>query len=506
MSSPSLSKQTLIQSLEEAYQKATRESSVSALAYLNHVVIDSRPEPKAFRLVAEPWQWALAQRVLPALESVTQVNKLTYQGPRSFWFTLPKGHDKSSFIGRMANWCLAFTRIRLNAYVAAKDKEQAGYLAEAMEAEAKLNPWICPERIQFRNWKVDGQQDSFLKVLAADAAGAQGVRGDLLIFDELSQWDNDQFFYNCLSGREKRPDCVMIVITNAGTKYSWQWNQLQEAKKLMRETGSWYVYEAPPFTQLASWMSQTRVAELKRQILPQLARQLFDNCWTDPSEGSGYISRPEVEYCEELGRLMGLVRRDKGEPNKDYVASIDYGAVKDRCVLAVGHLDDCDGFDQKRILIDKMDVWQGTRERPIQIESVERWIDETRQAFPLSCLVIDPHQMQGTIQRYQGQVPIEVYEARGGKANYVLAEALRGAIVNQQLAWYPDCGVTLFKGQEHTLVDEISELICVFKAYGYRIDHLPGRHDDRAVCLGQLVTNLLRVRPRRRLYLGEHFF
>jgi hypothetical protein len=154
-----------------------------------------------------------------------------------------------------------------------------------------------------------------------------------------------------------------------------------------------------------------------------------------------------------------------------------------------------------------MDIMQGSRESPVKIEAVERWIDDIRKDFELSSVVIDPYQMESTYQRYNGLVPMKKFEARGGKSNYEMAQTLRALVVNHRLSWFPDCGtIILPNGAAHTLVDEFSELITKSMSYGFRIDHLPGRHDDRAVSLGMACTEALRVRPKKKLFLeGEYF-
>ena len=476
--------------LQSAYLLAESASSVSCLHYLSHVVMDCRPEPDLFRNKAEPWQWALVNQLMPAIEYTAHVRP-DYSGPRNFWLTLPKGHDKSSLIARLINWALAFNRRTFTGYVAAADKEQAGLLAKAMSDESRLNPWLA-KRLDFRNWKVHGINSSTIEILAADAASSHGIRGDLLIVDELTHWHKPDLWQALLSGREKRPGAVLIVITNAGLKYTWQHDALETFKTSER----WFVYEAPG--KLASWMDTAAMDELRRTVPPQLARRLFDNEWVDPSDGCNFLTREEVEQCIS----PDLVPHTAGIPGTAYVASIDYGPVRDRTVCTLIHRTEDD-----TIVVDKMDIMQGSRDNPVKIEAVERWIDDIRKNFELSSVVIDPYQMESTFQRYHGIIPMRKFEARGGKSNYEMAQCLRALVVNHKLYWYPDCGsIHLPNGNPHTLVDEFAELITKSMSYGFRIDHLPGRHDDRAVSLGMACVEALRVRPRKKLFLEGEFF
>lgn len=483
--------------IASAYRVVLESSARSPLHFLQHVTIDSVPEPKPYRQVAEPWQWTLAKRLSPAFSYVAGAAEAP--NPLNYWLTLPKGHDKSSLIARMCNWALAFSRRSWNGYVAAADKEQAGYLAEAMRTEARLNPWLA-SRLDFKSWVVRGSSGSKLTILASDAASSQGIRGDLIVFDELTHWTKRDLFDDVMSGAAKRAS-VVISITNAGIRYSWQ----HDAVEFFKTSPFWYVYEAPG--PLAGWMDAARIADLSRTILPQEARRLYQNEWVDPGEASGYLTRTEIAKGSTLGSSLALSYSLAPTPGLYYVASIDYGAVHDRCVLALLH-ERRDGT----IIVDRLDVWQGSRTNPIQISSVERWLDETRKLYPLSCVVIDPHQMVSTIQRYQGLVPIEEWQPRGGKANYEMAQAFRSALVNDRLAWYPKAGSLLVTDPttgypvEETLEDELLMLQLKPMAYGFRVEHLPSRHDDRFVALAMAVAHLHNSRLKRSLPHGDGWF
>ena len=476
--------------LQSAYLLAESASTHSCFHYFNHVVIDSRPEPTMFRNIAEPWQWALVNQLLPAIEHVANTRP-EYEGVRNFWLTLPKGHDKSSLIARLINWALGFNRRSFTGYVAAADKEQAGLLCKAMQDESRLNPWLS-KRMDFKNWKVHGINNSSIEILAADAASSHGIRGDLLIIDELTHWHKPDLWNAILSGREKRPGCVLIVITNAGLKYTWQHDSLE----LFKTSPRWFVYEAPG--KLASWMDSAAMEDLRRTVPPQLARRLFDNEWVDPADGCNFLTREEVTQCIS----PDLMPHTEGRQGTAYIASIDYGPVRDRTVCTLIHRTDDD-----YIYVDRMDVMQGSRENPVKIEAVERWIDNIRSKFEIASLVLDPYQMESTFQKYTGTLPVIKFEARGGKSNYEMAQTLRSLIVNRRLSWFVDCGTIIMPGGgPHTLVDEFCELITKSMSYGFRIDHLPNRHDDRAISLGMACTEALRVRPRKKLYLEGEFF
>jgi hypothetical protein len=465
----------LIREIKAAHTLAIHESQKGCLRYLQHVVIDRSPEPTAFRLAAEPWQWALASKIAPAIERIAGYNP-SYSGPRCFWFTLPRGHDKTSFIGRFASWALCFNRKSISGIAAARDRDQANFILDYMRAEARLNPWI-DQRLSFHNYQVRGQNESKLQIVSADAQSAFGNKSDFVIFDELTHWEKRDLFDSLFSGKEKRPQSVYIVITNAGLLRSWQHELIEHAKK----NPDWFVYESPG--PIAGWLSQEKIAQDAALLPKGLADRVLYNRWLDPSEGCGYITRAEAEACQRLGRELNLHYRHKAIPGASgqYVAAIDYAPVRDRTVATVGHKD-----PSGVVVVDKMDVFQGSRENRVQIETLEEWMRDVNEAFRRPLFVVDPYQMESTIQRYSSRFRIERFEARGGKANYELAVNLHNLTIHHQLAWYDGCGTIFADGKPHTLVDEIAELVIKTMTYGYRFDHEQSKHDDRAVALGMM--------------------
>lgn len=484
---------SLRRKLQETYDYYEKLSATGLIPYLNSVVIDSRPEPKSFRELGFPWQWSLNSHLAPALEYIAGVRP-TLPKYRNFFISAVKGADKSSMVARDVNWALAFCQKPFVGYVAAADKEQAGYLLDAMNRESSLNPWLR-RHLQFKNWSVEGANGSVVHVLASDAASTQGIRGDLIVLDELSHWKRRDLFDHVMSGREKRYGSCLIIITNAGEKRTWPY----EVREMARLSPSWWYYEMPP--NLASWMDDKAKAELRKMLPAPMAKRLFDNIWVDPGESCGYITREECEACLELGAEMNLAYRTQGKPGTQYVIGVDYGAVRDRCVLTVLHA------EKEVVVIDRMDVWQGSRDNPVKIEAVERWLDEIRNNFHVVAAVVDPWQMESTCQRYQGLLPIIKWEARGGKTNFVQAQVFRAAVVNKKLAWYEGCGTIYEPGKPaHTFIDELVELYIKSVAGGYRVQHYEGSHDDRFVSCAMALHHLQQTQLRKPLYLSDHFF
>jgi hypothetical protein len=358
-----------------------------------------------------------------------------------------------------------------------------------MQAEARLNPWLN-ERLKFATWRVEGASNSKLRVLSADAYSSYGLKEDFMVLDEITQWPKRDLWDAVYSGRQKRPHCVLAVITNAGLLGTWQRDIFEMAKR----SSDWYVYESPG--QIAGWMPRERVEELKQALPAPLARRLIDNVWIDPAEECGFVTRAEAQLCVRTD----LARQSRGRPGVRYVASIDYAPVRDRTCMCVGHEED------GSIILDRMDMLQGSHERRVPIQAVEAWIDDVRKAFFKPTFIVDPYQLESTIQRYEGTVEVERFEARGGKANYELAANLRNLIVNRRIAWYPKAGELLVEGKSEDLVDEFAGVILRTTSYGFRIDAEGTRHDDRVVALGQMALHLVQQARGAELLTGSRWW
>lgn len=492
---PSLSsdRNLLQKQLQSAYRLAEAESRESCLKYLSHVVINSVP-PRPFREIAKSWQWTLANKLTPAVEYAAGVRD-SYTGPRRFWITLPKGSDKTTLVARLTNWAIAFSRNRLVAYAAAKDRDQANLLVDAMQAEANLNPWLG-SRLNFRNFKVKGPSDSVLSVEATDAGGAAGLRGDLIVCDELTEWTDEAYFNQIgLVGLHKRPRSVLIIITNAGVRDSWQYEYLQKFKELAKEPPSskkagWWVYEAPKLLQLDTWMSLEELADLRKLVPPAMARKLYDNEWIPPGLDCQYLSIEQARSCEDP-KLPA--NRERGEPGKTYWAGVDYGASKDRTALCVLHR------TGDSIIIDRMDVFQGTKEEHVPIAKIEAWLDFIADKFPLEMVVIDRWQMEQVIQRYQRRIPLEVFEPRSGLGNYAMAENFRGLVVNGKVKWSPLCGALQTKQGLETFSTELSSVSVKIVGTNYRVFNDVGAHDDRYVAAAMPALYAMRKEANKNL-------
>lgn len=443
-------------------------SRVSCGKFLDRCVINSHPNPRPFGDVADPWQRQLAAAKAAALEGIAGVRD--YHGPRSFLTILPRGHDKSSLEARLIAWALVYSRRKIEGYLCATDRDQAALVLKAMEDEAQLNPW-WGGRLSITSKRVVGPGGS-VEVVPADAASAYGFRGNLYIMDEVTHWKNDHLWTAVVSGREKVPGSLLICITNAGILGSWQDQLLRQVA--LKDPDEWSTFA--PTGHLASWMTKDRMDKLREQIPPLQAKRVLDNIWIDPAEELGYLTVEQIRGCEDetvdpLGHYV---------PGAQYVASVDYGATNDRTALVVGYLDKVG-----RVAIARIVTIQGKPGAPVAVDDVEKWCREVHEVYRVQKFLLDPHQMEGTIQRLEKSgLPAERVSFRGGAFNTDIATNLRSLVVNRKIRWHPKQGLD-FSG-------ELASLVTKLTPTGYKFDHTSGRHDDQAFAVATMALEAVK--------------
>lgn len=453
--------------MQAVFLLADNMSATGLDGFLRWWVIDSAP-PSRFASMARPFQLDRMMRLRQAIEQVAGV--ADYDGPRAFWEIAARGFDKSGSIGRIISWAVAYSRYPIEVVIGAGDQDQASIIYDAAKRECELNPWIKP-RIQFKTKRIIGVQNgSMVKILTADAPSSYGLRPDLIICDELTWWESRALWDALFTARQKRPKCVLSIISNAGVLRTWQHDLYMGA----RSNPGWVVWDTDPLKN-PTWMSAEGIENDKKLLPRSIARRLYDNIWIDPSEEAGYLLRSEIEACLR----QGAEPHRSPQPMCQYVLSVDYGPRRDRTVLSLLHQD-----PEGVCWVDECHVLQGSYDWPVKIADVEAWLDEKLDLFPSAGLIVDPYQLEGTVQRFMERTQVTRFQARGPVGNFHMAELLRTAILSQRLLWAPGTGRHP-TAENDDFTSELSNLIIKQMPSGkYRFDHEVGQHDDRAVSVG----------------------
>jgi hypothetical protein len=398
---------------------------------------------------------------------------------RHAYLERPRGHSKTTDTAVQLAWALIASRRPLRGLAAAADLDQAALIHDALRRLLDANPHFGRPLKFVENAVRNPDSGSVLKIISSDVRGSWGELPDFVVCDELCHWKSPDLWHSLVSSAAKKPESVLIVLSNAGHGRGWQW----EAREAARTSPAWY------FTSLdrpqAPWITEESLAEQRRLLPPAVFARLWLNQWQH-SDGE-FVSLAEASACRD----ERLAVAERGEPGRVYVAAIDYAEKRDLTVGCVAHR--ASGV----VIVDRMDVVRPQADRPTPVKWVSHWMHSTAAAFPGVRFVVDAYQLVSVIQELKEKYPIERIEFRAGQANHDMAVTLRQLILEGRLRWYPGCGTVI--GEEELsprddLEHELASLIVREQGGGrFRFDHLQdGRHhDDRSFALSVACLKLL---------------
>jgi phage terminase large subunit-like protein len=366
-------------------------------------------------------------------------------------------------------------------YGLAADKDQARLLVDSVRGYVERTPELRG-RLVLDVFKARTDRGVVLEALAADAASSWGLRPWLVVCDEIAQWPTTPaprtLWESVSSAAAKNPDCRMVLLTSAGDPAHWSRRILEHAEA----DALWRVHEVHG---PAPWMDEARLKEQERRLPESSFRRLFLNEWT--------ASEDRVASLDDLRACVTLDGPQEPKEQAAYWIGVDLGLKRDRTAVAVCHSERLSGDEDptvgSRVVLDRLQVWQGTRLKPVRLDDVEEWVATTAARYNHAGVILDPWQAAGLAQRLQARgtqvggrswgsweswerkVEEFVFSAQSvGR----LASTLTLLIRNRALALPDDPG----------LIDELANLRLRETSPGVlRIDHDPDKHDDRAIAL-----------------------
>jgi hypothetical protein len=224
----------------------------------------------------------------------------------------------------------------------------------------------------------------------------------------------------------------------------------------------------------APWIDPAEVEAERRRLLPSVFARLWLNEWMAPEDS---IADPgDIEACMTLEGPLAPVS------GRSYTVALDLGTRNDRTAAAVGHGEA--GVTGTRVVVDRLQVWEPRPGRPVSLDEVRLWLVELARSYNGATVLYDPSQAYLLVEQLR-QAGVSTREfvftaSSVGRLATALVTALRGHLVD-----LPADGALR------------DELLAVRLREGsvpgvLRLDHLAGRHDDRAVVLGMLAESLTR--------------
>lgn len=438
-----------------------------ALDLLSGLVLD---DGRRWGEAAAPFQWADAEAVLD----------LGASQPYSF-LTRSRGGSKTSDLAAIVvTAMLAQAPPRVRLYGLASDLDQgrllidavAGFVARTDELRGALD--VGAYRVSAP------RSGAVLDVLAADAPSAWGLRPWFLVVDELSAWGTTcaprRIWEAATSAVAKLRDARLVVLTTAGDPGHWSRKVLDHALS----DPLWRVHEVPG---PAPWLDPERLAEQRRRLSDSLYARLFENEWV--------ASEDRLASPDDLAACVTLAGPLPPYPDRRYVIGLDVGLKADATVAAICHAEPIAGGEDgereigMRVVLDRMEVWQGSRSNPVKLADVEEWLAEASRAYNYAPVRYDSWQAVGSAQRLAARgVRVDEYVFHPSSVGRLASTLLM--LVRERLLDLPD---------DPALVDELVNLRLRETSPGVlRLDHDPDRHDDRAVALA-LAASALVERP-----------
>jgi phage terminase large subunit-like protein len=389
-------------------------------------------------------------------------------GPRLHYLTRPRGASKTC---DLAGVCVAalLTQLppRARAYAFAVDADQAGLLLDAVAGFVSRTEGLAGA-LTIESRRVTAVHNGArLEVMAADAASAWGLKGDLFVCDEFAQWPTtpgpQRLWEAILSAVPKVDGCRLVLLSTAGSPDHPSHKLLDQA----RTSPGWRVSEVPG---PCPWVSEAALAEQWRLLPESSYRRLHLNQWV--SSEDRLVTAEDLEACTVAG--SGPLAPERGT---SYVMSLDMAFVNDQAVLCVCHRER-DGL----VVLDRMHCWTGSRVQPIREQVVEETLLEAWRSYHHPRVILDPWQTKGMAQRLRAQ-GVRVEE-------FVFSATSVGRIALALYRLLRDHDIELYDDEE--LLTELGRVQLRETAPGvYRMDHAHGEHDDRAVALAMCAHSLL---------------
>ncbi len=393
-------------------------------------------------------------------------------GPLWHFLTRARGGSKTTDLaGVSLVWLATDARPGARGYVFAGSKDQAAILLDAASGLVDRTPELR-DVIDVQATKLIALGGgATVEVRAAEGGNAFGLRPSFCVVDELAQWEESRrarrLWTAIVSSLAKVSGCRFVCLTSAGEPGHWSHKVLHDATAA---ADRWHVHEVPgPLP----WVDPT---DLQAQGLrdSEYAR-LHLNQWT--------AAEDRLVNAEDLAAAAVLEGEQEARPGIAYTVSVDLGLVNDKTVVAVGHAEPTgEAGAPKRVVIDSLRRWRGTRVRPVQIGEVESYLALTAKRYNNAKILADPWQAAGMIQRLQSQgvrcEPFPFTTTSTGR----IGQALHLALHNR-LLWIPN---------DENLLSELARVRLRETGIGQaRLDHDSGDHDDQAVALAIICGELI---------------
>lgn len=402
--------------------------------------------------------------------------------PYMHFITRPRGGSKSTDIAAIClSWLIVEAPPLSNGHVVASNSDQAAIIIDAAAAIIANTPGL-EDAITVENEKLIAPNGAWIRILPQKASGSWGLRdARILILDEFCQWDETRGakkVYSAIrSTVQKVPGCRLIIISSSGEPSHWSYPIYLNALK----SKSWRVSEMPG---PVPWQKLEDIEALRHDLLPSEFDRLVLNKWSESEDRAispeDYLRAAQDCFPKGLAPagIKGGGRRYRNPVSGiNYLITADLGIKNDATAIAVAHVEPIDPLKPilKRLVIDHIDRWAGSKKSHVQVAKVKDRLIELSKEYNSAYVHADPSQFVGTIQELNmSGVNTKEWQFNSSSVGQ-LATSLVKAFHNGQIYIpdYPELREELISVKLRESTPGVTRLF-----------HDSDKHDDQAVVIG----------------------
>jgi len=418
-----------------------RKYQTDPMAFIEALVIPSGRGAKRFGDCIADCQRERFAELIPALMAVAKNEKPPFG--RYLW-EATKGNSKDTDAALCLLWLLAFTKRPLACQIGAADQDQADEMRQIMKGVLRLNEWLA-KRIEILSWKIVCKAThSECLILAADVHGSHGARPDVLILNELSHVQKQEYAENLMDNAAKVPHGLALIATNAGFTGTWQ-SRWREIALTSPDRWKVNIFDRP-----SPWLDEKEIAEAKRRNSRSRYMRLWHGVWA--SSAGDALDADDIAAA--INRNLRPLQ--VGQPGWFYVGGLDLGVTQDHSALIVI------GANRSTL---QLRLAYSANWAPneitgkVNLMAVEQACLDVHRRFNPVKIGYDPHQAALMAQRLELQdVPMHEMTFTGKNLN-LMASTMLDVFRSRRLEMY----------DIPRLVADLSRLTIEEKSYGYRL-------------------------------------
>jgi hypothetical protein len=392
---------------------------------------------------------------------------LDLDGPRRHWISRSRGYSKTDDLAAVtAVVLLEELQSGDEAIGCAADRDQARILVDRVRRIAQRTPELG-SALEIGAYDVRTAGGVRFEAMAADAASAWGRSPSWVVVDELCQWseaENAKGMWQAVATAVPKRRGRLAVITTSGDPSHWS----RDVYEFAVDDDLWRVSETHG---PAPWLDSDELASERRRLPESAWQRFFENRWA--------ATEDRLLTFEDLKACALLPGRLDPEPGESYVLGVDLAVRRDNAVVAVCHCEQVEGYGDRRVVVDSLDVFIPSRQHEVDLMAVEGCVQARSAQYGHALAIFDPaqgFQMMARLRAAGLTVLEHTFSARtNSRRALLILELVRG-----RRLWLPD--------DPETITEFAAVRLRETSPGVYRYDHDSGKHDDRvtAISLGAL--------------------